>query len=244
VAIVSEDVANRTWPGRDPIGRRLKFGGVRSTDPWWTVVGVVRPTRYRELFVPRPTLYLPAAQFQSGASLVVLRTSAPLDAVSRVAQDAVRAIDPNVRVVRVAPFAEMLQAPLARPRFTALVIGIFGAAALALATIGLYGVMATRVRQRHRELGVRVAIGATSADVRWLVLGEGARLAAMGAIAGLAVTILVTRLLRSLLFGVHPLDPITLLLTTFAIGGASLLASYLPARRAAKVDPVVLLRTE
>jgi putative ABC transport system permease protein len=244
VAIVSEDVANRTWPGRDPIGRRLKFGGVRSTDPWWTVVGVVRPTRYRELFVPRPTLYLPAAQFQSGASLVVLRTSAPLDAVSRVARDAVRAIDPNVRVVRVAPFAEMLQAPLARPRFTALVIGIFGAAALALATIGLYGVMATRVRQRHRELGVRVAIGATSADVRWLVLGEGARLAAMGAIAGLAVTILVTRLLRSLLFGVHPLDPITLLLTTFAIGGASLLASYLPARRAAKVDPVVLLRTE
>ena len=244
VAIVSEDVADRTWPGRDPIGRRLKFGGVGSTDPWWTVVGVVRPTRYRELFVPRPTLYLPAAQFQSGASLVVVRTSAPLDALSRAARNAVRALDPNVQIVRVAPFAEMLQGPLARPRFTALVIGIFGAAALALAAIGLYGVMATLVRQRHRELGVRLAVGATAADVRRLVLGEGARMAAMGTIAGLGITVIATQLLRSLLFGVHPLDPMTLLLTVVALAGVTALASYLPARRAAQVNPIELLREE
>jgi putative ABC transport system permease protein len=244
VAIVSEDVAERTWPGQDPIGRRLKFGGVESPEPWWTVVGVVRPTRYRELFVPRPTLYLPAEQFQYSASMLVLRTSAPLDVVNRQARNAVRATDPHVQVVRVAPFAEMLDGPLARPRFTALVIGIFGVAALLLAAIGLYGILATLVRQRHREIGVRLAVGATGSDVRRLVLGEGLRLAFAGALTGLAATLIATRTLRGLLFGVHPLDPLTLLLTVLALGGVSVLASYLPARRAAKVDPVALLRSE
>jgi predicted permease len=244
VAIVSEDVAERTWPGQDPIGRRLKFGGVESPEPWWTVVGVVRPTRYRELFVPRPTLYLPAEQFQYSASMLVLRTSAPLDVVNRQARNAVRATDSHVQVVRVAPFAEMLDGPLARPRFTALVIGIFGVAALLLAAIGLYGIMATLVRQRHREIGVRLAVGATGSDVRRLVLGEGLRLACAGALTGLAATVISTRTLRGLLFGVHPLDPLTLLLTVLALGGVSALASYLPARRAAKVDPVALLRSE
>ena len=153
--------------------------------------------------MPRPTLYLPAAQFQSGASLVVVRTSAPLDALSRAARDAVRALDPDVQVVRVVPFAEMLDGPLARPRFTAMVIGIFGVAALMLAAIGLYGVMATLVRQRHRELGVRLAVGATAADVRRLVLGEGLRLAAVGVAAGLVLAMLAMRTLRSVLFGVR-----------------------------------------
>ncbi len=244
VAIVSEDVASRTWPGQNPIGRRLKFGSVDSPEPWWTIVGVVRPTRYRELFVPRPTLYLPAEQFVFSAYILVLRTSAPLETVSRVARDAVRYTNPNVQVVRVAPFAEMLAAPLARPRFTALVVGIFGVAALLLAAIGLYGVMATLVRQRHRELGVRLAIGATSGDVGRLVLGEGLRLACMGVVAGLLATALAMRALRGLLFGVHPLDPANLVLTVLAIGGFAALASYLPARRAGRVDPVELLRTE
>jgi putative ABC transport system permease protein len=244
VAIVSEDVADRTWPGQDPIGRRLKFGGVASNDPWWTVVGVVRPTRYRDLFVPRPTLYVPAVQFQSGAGLMVLRTSAPLDIVSREARAAARTVDPQVQVVRVAPFATLLDGPLARPRFSALVIGIFGIAALLLAAIGLYGVMSTLVRQRHRELGVRIAIGATGSDVRRLVFGEGLGLAGAGIVAGLAITVLVTQTLRSLLFGVHPLDPVTLFATTMAIGAASLLASYLPARRATQVNPIELLRAE
>jgi len=237
-------VADRIWPGRDPVGQRLKFGGGESTDPWLTVVGIVRPTRYRELFVPRPTLYLPAAQFQSGASLMVLRTSAPLDALSRAARDAVRAVDSDVRVVRVAPFAEMLDGPLARPRFTAIVVGIFGVTALMLAAIGLYGVMATLVRQRHRELGVRLAVGATAANVRQLVLGEGLRLAAVGVAAGLVLAMLAMRALRSVLFGVNPLDSMNLVFTVVAIGTLATLASYLPARRAARIDPVSLLRSE
>jgi len=244
VAIVSEDVANRIWPGRDPIGRRLKFGGPRSTDSWLTIVGVVRPTRYRELLVPRPTLYLPAEQFQSGASLIVLRTSAPLDALNRAARDAVGALDPNVQVVRVMPFAAMLDGPLARPRFIALVVGIFGVAALLLAAIGLYGVMATLVRQRHREIGVRLAVGATNRDVRRLVLGEGSRLAGAGIAIGFLATMLAMRTLDSLLFGVHPLDAITLISTVAVIGSLAALASYLPARRAARVDPVFLLKAE
>jgi putative ABC transport system permease protein len=244
VAIVSEDVAERTWPGQDPIGRRLKFGGVESTDPWWTIVGVVRPTRYRELLVARPTLYLPAEQFQFSATILVLRSSAPLASITALARNRVRSVDPRVQVMRVAPFAEMLEGPLARPRFTALLIGVFGVAALLLAAVGLYGVMATLVRQRYREIGVRLAVGATASDVRRLMLGEGLRLAGAGIVAGLVATVAATRALRSLLFGVHPLDPVTLLFTVLALGSVAILASYFPARRAAKVDPVMLLRTD
>ncbi len=146
--------------------------------------------------------------------------------------------------MRVAPFAEMMEGPLARPRFTALLIGVFGVAALLLSAVGLYGVMATLVRQRYREIGVRLAVGATASDMLRLVLGDGLRLAGAGIVVGLVATVAATRALRSLLFGVHPLDPITLLCTVLALGGVAILASYLPARRAAAVDPVMLLRTE
>ena len=242
VVIVSEDVAARAWPGEEPLGKRLKLGGASSDDPWRTVVGVARTTRYRELREPRATVYLPATQFMFGAGAVVLRTTSPARMVAGAARDRIRAVDPGVQVMRITPFADLLDRPLARPRFDAFVLGVFGLAALALAAIGLYAVMGAYVRQRNTEIGIRVALGATAFDVRRLVVGEGLWLAGLGAVIGLASAAAATRLLRGLLFGVHPLDAVSMLAAVLLVVGASVLASYLPASRAARVDPLTLLR--
>ena len=244
VAILSEDIAARTWPGEDPIGKRLQMGRPDSRDPWYTVVGVAAQTRYRELTGPRPTLYLPAAQFQMTAEMLVLRTTASLDLVASLSRDGVRAVDPDVHVMRVAPFAEMLERPLARPRFNAFLLSIFGVAALMLSTIGLYAVMAAYVRQRGREIALRLALGATATSVRRFVLSEALRLAGLGAVIGLAGAAIATRLLRGMLFEVHPLDPSTILGAALLLIAASALASYLPVRRATRVDAMAMLRSE
>jgi predicted permease len=243
VAIVSEDLAARTWPGEDPIGKRVKFGRPDFRDPWRTVVGVVKPTRYRELREPRPTLYLPGAQFVMSAPMLVLRTTLPPPLVAGLARARVQAVDPNLDVTRVAAFAELLAGPLARPRFNAFLIGIFGVAALLRATIGLYAVMASYVRQRGPEIAVRVALGATAADVRRLVLREGLRLASIGAAIGTAGAVGASRVVRGLVFGVPPLDPASILGAALLLVGASALACYLPARGATRLDPLVVLRT-
>jgi predicted permease len=243
VAIVSEDLAERTWPGANPIGKRLKFGRPEFRDPWRRVVGVVKATRYRELAAPRPTLYLPAPQFVMSAPLLVLRTTLPPSRVADVARARVRAVLPDVEVMRVAPFAELLAEPLARPRFSTLLIGTFAGAALLLAAIGLYAVMAAYVRQRDPEIGIRVALGATEWDVRRLVLGEGLRLAGTGAAIGLAGAVAAARVLRGLLFGVDPLDPASLLGAALLLVVVSAVACYMPARRATRLDPATVLRT-
>jgi predicted permease len=242
VAIVSEDVAARLWPGADPIGRRLKIGGAESDQPWRTIVGIVRPTRYRELRDAWATLYLPAEQFLVAAQTIALRTELPLAAAAALTREQVRAADPDVQVMSVAPFADLLERPLARPRFYALVISLFGAASLLLSAIGLYAVMGASVRQRDREMGVRVALGATAADLRRLVFGEGLRLAAIGAAIGLLAAAGGTRWLRGLLFEVEPLDPLALAGAALLLAAAAALANYLPARRAARIDPAAMLR--
>lgn len=244
VAIVSEDVAARTWPGEDAIGRRLKIGNIESAEEWRTVVGVARPTRYRELTEPSATLYLPAEQFLVTAQTLVVRTASPVAMVARLAHERVRAVDPDVPVMRVLPLTELLERPLARPRFNAFLIGVFGAAALLLAAIGLYAVMAAFVRQRSREIGVRVALGATPSDVRRLVLGEGLRLAGFGAAIGLATAVGAAPVLRSLLFEVHPLDPVAILAGALLLVAVSALACYFPARAATRMDPIAILRAD
>ncbi|MGH9240727.1 MAG: ADOP family duplicated permease [Vicinamibacterales bacterium] len=244
VAIVSEDVAAQTWPGTDPIGKRLKMGVLPDPKPkWYTVVGVAANTRYQDLRRPRPTLYLPAAQFQMTAQMLALRTTASLDRVASLARDRVNAVDPDVRVIRVAHFTEMLDEPLARPRFNAFLLTVFGIAALLLSTIGLYAVMATYVRQRDREIALRLALGATPMAVRGFVLAEALWLAGLGAVIGLAGAAGATRLLRGMLFEVDPLDPSTIIGAALLLMAASVLASYVPVRQATRVDATAVLRS-
>jgi predicted permease len=243
VAIVSEDVAAATWPDTDPIGKRIKIGGLQSREPWLTIVGVAKSTRYRELAKPRPTLYLPARQFLVTAEMLVLRTTAPLELVASVARDRVRAVDADVRVMRVAPFERMLEKPLGRPRFNAFVLGVFGAVALLLATVGLYGVIAADVGSRAREIALRVALGATAGRVRRVVLGEAAILAGAGVLTGLFGSTIATRALRGMLFEIEPLDPTTLIGAALLLIVATVIASYVPMRRATRIDAVAALRS-
>ncbi|HEY0874882.1 MAG TPA: ABC transporter permease [Vicinamibacterales bacterium] len=244
VAIVSEDVATRLWPGQNPIGKRLKMGRVEGAGRWLEVVGIAAPTRYRTVTTPRPTLYLPAAQFQMTATMLIVRSNASLELMMSVARDRIRSIDPNVTVLSVAPFADYLDRPLGRPRFNAFLIGLFGITALLLSGLGLYAVMAAHVRQRDREIAVRLALGATAANVRRLVLVEAGRLAGLGVLLGIAGAVAGTRFLRGLLFEVQPMDPL-------AIGGAAMLliavaalAAYAPMRRAARADVMGVLRSQ
>jgi predicted permease len=242
VAIVSADAASRLWPGQDPIGKRLKLGDLESKDNWRTVVGVASRTRYRELRAAQPTLYVPDTQLIVTAQSLVVRSTAPLPQVADVVREQVRATDPAVRIPRIAPFGELLRAPLARPRFYAFVLGVFGASALLLSAIGLYAVIAASVRQRYAEIGVRLALGATPADVRRMVVRQGMGLALIGAGAGLVLVLLVTQFIRSLLYEVNPLDPASLLMATLLLLVAAGVACYLPARTAARMDPLVALR--
>jgi putative ABC transport system permease protein len=244
VAIVSEDVAARTWPGDDPIGQRLKMGGPGSKEPWLTVVGVAGATRYRELAKARATLYLPAKQFLNTARMLVVRSTASPSLIASQAREHVRALDPDVRIVRVVPFARLLDAPLARPRFNVWLVGVFAIAALLLAAIGLYAVIAAFVRQRDREIGIRIALGATGANVRNLVLTEAGRLAGLGAAAGLIGALLTTRLVRGMLFEVDPLHAPTLAGAALLLILASLLAAYVPTRRARRLDAAAVLRSQ
>jgi predicted permease len=244
VAIVSADVAARTWPGENPVGKRLKMGGLDSTDPWRTVVGVAEPTRYRELSTTRATLYLPAKQFLNIARMLAVRGTASVDLIASVGREHVAALDPDVRVIRIAPFTQLLDVPLARPRFNAWLVGTFAIAALFMATVGLYAVMGAYVRQRDREIGIRLALGATTADVRKLVLIEAVRLAAFGAATGLVGAVVTTRLMRGMLFQVDPLDLPTLGGAALLLIAASILAAYVPSRRAVRLDPAAMVRSQ
>ncbi|MFN2447384.1 MAG: ADOP family duplicated permease [Vicinamibacterales bacterium] len=243
-AIVSADVAARVWPQEDPIGKRLKMGRVDSRSRWYTVVGVAGHTRYRTVSSPRPTLYLPAAQFQMTATMLAVRSTAPLELITSLASERLAAVAPDVQLMRVTPFADLLARPLARPRFNAFLLGMFGFTALLLSTVGLYAVMAAYVRQRDREIAVRMALGATATTVRRMVAGEASRLAGFGVLIGLGCAIVATRSFRGMLFEVEPFDPLS-----FAVAGAMLicaaaLASHVPLRRAARADIVSVLRSE
>ena len=242
VAIVSEDVAIRTWPGADPIGRRLKIGGFDSGEAWLTVVGVAANARYRELAAARPTLYLPAAQFLDTAERVAIRTAAAPASVAPLIRGHVEAIDPGIKVLQVATFATIVGVPLAQPRFHATLSGAFAIMAALLAAIGLYAVLAASVRQRDREIAIRVAVGATPATIRRLVLAEAVGLAAAGAAVGVAVAIAAARFAVVPVPGAFADDPLALGAAVLLLLAAAVLAAYGPARRATRVDPIASLR--
>jgi putative ABC transport system permease protein len=245
VAIVDETLAKTYWPNEDAVGKRLRRGGAKSTRPWMTVVGVVRHVRYRTLAEPsRVEVYGPEAQNPvSGLSLAIRTSLDPLSLAPAV-QKEIQAVDPEQPVYRVRTMDELLQSSLARRRLSMLLLAIFAGAALVLAAIGIYGLMSHWVNQRSHEMGIRMALGAKSGDVLKLVLGQGLVLTFVGIVVGLAGAFGLTRFMSNLLFGVKPADPLTFAGVSVLLALVALVASYIPARRATRVDPMVALRYE
>jgi putative ABC transport system permease protein len=242
VAIVSADVAARTWPGRSPIGRRVKVGGPESGEPWWTIVGVAAPTRYRELSTARPTIYVPAAQFLDTAERLAIRTSIRPESVAPAIRGHVEAIDRGVRVLRVATFEAIVSEPLAQPRLQATVSGAFAITAALLAGIGLYAVLAAAVRHRNREIAIRMAVGATPWRIRRLVVAEAVMLAGIGAAGGAIGAVVIARVWGEAMPGASSEDPAALAIAVVVLLVLTALAAYWPIRAATRVDPIVSLR--
>jgi putative ABC transport system permease protein len=243
VVMLSESAARAYWPTGDPIGKRLV--GFEK-DQFLTVVGVVPDTRFRDLRDPRATIYFPLRQSTFPfvpLSLVIRTTGDPASVVPSVRR-AVEEAAPGVLVSNAAPFETFLTQPLAQPRLNALLLGVFAGAAVALAAIGLFGVMMTMVRQRTRELGVRMALGATAADLRSLVMRRGLLIAASGAAAGLIGALATNRLLSAMLYEVSPTDALTLTLVAGLLLCVAAVATLIPARSSTRIDPVVALRAD
>ena len=248
VAIVSESVARRLWPGQNPLGKRIRVPGasplsIVGGDGWRTVIGVAHETHLRTLRDASPMVFMPSLQGYWQGS-VAIRSDVELSALLPALRAAGRDVDPDLALWSPQTMDQILAEPLAQPRLGAALMSGFGGVALLLATIGLYGVMATAVRDRTREIGVRMALGASPGRVRREVLGSALVVAGTGALAGFALSIGATRLLRSLLFEVSPLDPVALLGAGGVLLAAGLLAAFVPARHATRVDPARALRAD
>jgi predicted permease len=250
VVIVDEYMARQLWPDQDPIGKRIHYGGVTDNEPWETVVGVVgRVKQYTLDADSRIVLYRPQTQYPARALNVVLRTGTdragtdPAALASAVKQQ-IHALDSDLPLYNVRTMEQRMEESLARRRFSMLLLTLFACVALALATIGTYGVMAYLVNQGTREIGIRIALGATQMGIVRLVIWKGMALALSGVAAGLAGAFALSRLMRSLLFGVSPADPLTFVAISLLLALVTLLASYIQAHRAAHIDPIVSLRYE
>jgi len=245
VAIVDEWTAKRHWPNEDVVGKRIKLG---SKNPWLEIVGVVGS-------VKRPFLaflggaevgqvYLPLAQYPRPAMSLAVRTEGDPKALIPAIRNVVHDVDSDQPVYQIQTLEEAFATGMAPQRLAALLLGGFAAVALLLAMIGIYGVVAYSAAQRTREIGLRVALGAKQVDVLKLVLGHGMVLMLIGVGIGLGGALALTRVMSSLLYGIRPTDPPTLVSVSLLLGSAVLLASYIPARKAMKVDPMVALRYE
>jgi predicted permease len=240
--IINEAMARRFWSGQDPIGRRLGFPDDRS-HRGLIVVGVVKTGKYHTLSEdPQPFMYLPF-DHRPRATLVVRTESDPRSLLAPVRRE-VQALDPNVIPIDLETMKQYMALPLFPAHTTGLLLGAFGILALVLAVTGLYGVISYSVGQRTREIGLRMALGANRSDVLKLVLRHGMVLALAGVSLGVIVSLVAARVLSSLLYGIRPTDPTTYVSVSLTLTAVALLASYIPARRAAKVDPMVALRHE
>lgn len=243
VAIISESLAKRLWPERSPIGRRIKLGPPNGAGPWMQIIGVVRDTRFRELATPRAALYLAASQFRGPVPMTLaFRAPTGRGPSAEVLRTVFVAVHPELRIATSATFDSRLSAPMARPRFGAALFMALGAATLLLCVVGIAGTMAATVRERRHEFGIRLALGETPSSLEARVLRYGASLTATGLLVGAAGVTVTSGALGSLLFDVSPSDPTTLLITLLIVAIVALGACWWPARRAAHVDPLAVLR--
>jgi putative ABC transport system permease protein len=244
VAVISESLARERWPGQDPIGHTIEFGNMDGDLRLLTIVGIVGDVRdYSVDSPPRPTVYVNLFQRPRSAITVTMLSDADTQMITSEARRVLHDLNPDIPA-RFRTFPQIYSASLGSRRFNVILIGFFGIAALLLATAGVYGVMAYFVSRRTREIGVRVALGASPREVLGMILGQGMRTILIGVVIGFAGSLVLTRALASQLFGVTPTDPLTFASVILVLAAAALLACYIPARRATKVDPMVALRYE
>jgi putative ABC transport system permease protein len=247
VAVINDTMAARYWPGEDAIGRQFMMG--TDDKPWLTIVGIVGTVRHNAVVEePRNEMYIAHAQLPGhirsaprGMTLVVKTDGNPL-AISGAVRDAVRAIDRNLPVSDIQTMEDVTATALAQPRFVTLLLAVFAATALTLASIGIYGTISLLVSERTQEMGIRLALGADRPTILKLILGQGLVLTVAGLAAGVAGALLLTRTLSGLIYGVGTLDPLTFVAVPALLCAVALLACFIPARRAASVDPITTLR--
>jgi predicted permease len=246
VAIIDESTARRYWPDRDPLGRRLRMG----TGAWMTIVGIVKDIKQDGLDVDGvPHIYVsiyqefdPAEGYVFRDFSVALRTSLATSALEPQIRHQVQSVDPTLPVYDVASMNELLDRSLASRRFSAQLVGGFAGVALLVASIGIYGVLAYMVGQRSREIGLRMALGASRTDILKLIVTRGVVLSIIGIIAGVIFSVSTASMMASQLYGVRPHDPVVFLAVPLLLFVIAVLASYIPAWRATKVDPMLALR--
>ncbi len=251
VVLISRGLAERYWPGENPVGQRIgdlanEPSRYRGEDDWLTIVGVVGDVHHRSLLIdPQPAVYVNILQrpARAGISVVAIRTAVAPESVAGAVRDRLRMLDANVPL-EFATMEDRLADSLADRRFALFVLALFAAVALLLASIGIYGVVAYSVERRTREMGIRMALGAERRGVLGQMIGESMRSVGVGIVIGLAAAIALTRVLRRMLYDVSPLDPLVFGAVIVILSMVALLASFVPARRAARVDPAIALRND
>src|SRR5581483_11974095 len=241
VGIIDESTARKYWPTTDPIGRRVRFAR-DSSKPWTTIEGVIKDVKSDGLDIDGvPHIYVSTYQDNSKRLSVVLRTPLPANLLEPQIRHEIRSIDPGLPVFDVSSMNDILDRSLASRRFSANLVGGFAGLAALLASIGIYGLLAYMVGQRWREIGIRMSLGARRNDILRMFLRKGVALAGLGIVAGVVFSASTASLMASLLYGVRPHDPAVFLIVPLLLLGVAALASYLPARGATKVNPMIAL---
>jgi putative ABC transport system permease protein len=241
VAVINEAMAKRFWPGADPIGQRIRILG--DSTAWQEIVGVVANIRDEALDRGAGLqTYVPFAQFPSSGMTLVVRSALPVDVLASAVRGAARTLDPMIPIYGIKPLEQVVTEAARQRRAPATLLGLFAGMALLLAAVGLYGLLAFSVSQRSHEMGVRMAVGADRRDVVRLVLGEGMRLVGIGAAVGVALALALGRVLAALLYETSPIDPPTFAVAAAVLAATAVVACWAPAHRAARVDPVRVMR--
>jgi putative ABC transport system permease protein len=244
VAVIDQTLAQQYWPGKDPLGQQVKFGFGRGVEGV-AIVGVVGDIKSDGFEAPSvPHIYVALGQFAPINAVVFLRSRSGVENLGDAVRSVVEKMDPNVPVHSISSMDQIIARSMADRRFSLDLLGVFAAAALLLAAIGIYGVMSYSFSQRTHEVGIRIALGAQRVDILRMALAEGMRIVLIGLAAGLIGAAIMTRFFQAMLFDVRPIDPTTYICVSAVLASIALLACYIPAQRATRVDPLVALREE